>query len=397
MNIPSPSEFAHHFPLDPDIVFLNHGSFGSCPKVVLEKQQELRNRLELQPVQFMIRDLEGLLNDARIALADFVGADPDGLVFVPNITSAANAVLRSLKFEPGDELLTTDHEYNACKNILDFVAERAGARVVVAPVPFPISSPSEVTDALLAAVTKRTRIALVDHVTSQTGLVFPAKEIVQALGEKGVDTFIDGAHAPGMLPLDLQDLGAAYYGGNCHKWLCSPKGAGFLYVREDKQDNIHPTSISHGYKRCGTDYSAFCNEFFWQGTDDPTSFLCVPESLKFMNTLLPGGWDELMNRNHELALFGQAEICNTLGITTPCPPEMVGAVAPVKLPDSTSEEPVTFLYGSPLQDNLLNPYRIEVPIIPWPSQPSRLVRISAQIYNTPEQYSHFAQALKQLL
>jgi isopenicillin-N epimerase len=397
MNIPSPSEFAHHFPLDPEVVFLNHGSFGSCPKVVLEKQQELRNRLERQPVQFMIRDLEELLNDARIALADFAGANHDDLVFVSNITSAANAVLRSLKFEPGDELLTTDHEYNACKNILDFVAERAGAKVVVAPVPFPISSPSQVTEALLAAVTNRTRIALVDHVTSQTGMVFPVNQIVQALAEKGVDTFVDGAHAPGMLQLDLQDLGAAYYGGNCHKWLCSPKGAGFLYVRNDKQGDIHPTSISHGYNRDATESSAFCNEFFWQGTDDPTSFLCVPESLNFMNALLHGGWGELMKRNQELALFGQSEICNALGIAPPCPPEMVGAVAPIKLTDSDSEEPVTFLYGSPLQDNLLNPYRIEVPIIPWPSQPSRVIRISAQIYNTPEQYSHFAEALKQLL
>ncbi|MDA0841286.1 MAG: aminotransferase class V-fold PLP-dependent enzyme [Planctomycetota bacterium] len=397
MNIPPPSKFARYFPLEPDLVFLNHGSFGSCPLAVLEKQQELRNRMERQPVQFLVRDLESLLNAARIELANFVGANPDCLVFVLNVTSAANAVLRSLEFEPGDELLTTDHEYNACKNILDFVAKRSDARVVVAPVPFPISNPSEITEALLAAVTNRTRIALVDHVTSQTGMVFPAREIVHALHERGVDTFIDGAHAPGMLPLDLQDLGAAYYGGNCHKWLCSPKGAGFLYVREDKQDSILPTSISHGYNRGATEHSALWNQFFWRGTDDPTAFLCVPESLKFMGELLPGGWKELMKRNHELALWGQTEICNTLGILPPCPPEMVGAVAPVKLPDSTTEDPVTFLYGSPLQDKLLDPYKIEVPIIPWPSRRSRIARLSAQIYNTPEQYIHFAQALKQLL
>ncbi|MDP6355064.1 MAG: aminotransferase class V-fold PLP-dependent enzyme [Planctomycetota bacterium] len=397
MNIPSPSEFAHHFPLDPDIVFLNHGSFGSCPRAVLEKQQELRNRMERQPVQFMIRDRESLSNDARIALAEFVGARPDCLVPVPNITSAANAVLRSLQFEPGDELLTTDHEYNACKNILNFVAERSGAKVVVASVPFPISDPSEVIEAVLAAVTNRTRIAFVDHVTSPTGLVFPAKEIVRALQEKGIDTFIDGAHAPGMLPLNLEDIGAAYYGGNCHKWLCSPKGAGFLYVREDRQSGIHPPTISHGYKSGATEVSAFCNEFFWCGTNDPTAFLCVPESINYMGGLLPGGWPELMNRNHELALFGQAEISNALGISPPCPPEMVGSLAPVKLPDGKVEEPVSLLYGSRLQDKLLEPYKIEVPIISWPSQPNRLTRLSAQIYNSREQFVHFAQALKQLL
>src|SRR5690242_5774441 len=202
-----PSELAAQWPLDPAITFLNHGSFGSCPRPVLEAQRRWRDRLEAQPVQFLARDLPGLLAAARASLGSFVGADPDDLAFVTNATGAVNAVVRSLRFEPGDELLSDDHEYNATINVLRHVADRDGARVVIARIPFPIGSEDDVVAPILAAVTERTRFALVSHVTSPTALVFPIERIVKELAARGVATLVDGAHAPGMVPIDLERIG----------------------------------------------------------------------------------------------------------------------------------------------------------------------------------------------
>ncbi len=274
--------------LDPDLAFLNHGSFGSCPRPVVELREAMYREMERQPIDFLVRRLEARFDAAREALAAFVGADPEDVVAVPNATAGVNSVLRSLLFEPGDELLTTDHAYNACRNALEFVASRTGARVAVARVPFPLQGPGEVIEAVLAAVTPRTRLALLDHVTSPTGLVFPVRELVAELAARGVDTLVDGAHAPGMLPLDIRELGAAYYTGNCHKWICAPKGAGFLWVRRDLQEQVRPLSISHGTNRPRAGRSRFHDEFDWTGTDDPTPFLCVPAALRFLETALPG-------------------------------------------------------------------------------------------------------------
>jgi isopenicillin-N epimerase len=214
--------FAGYWALDPDVSFLNHGSFGACPRAVIEEREALYRVLERQPVEFLVRRLAERFDGARSALAVFLGADPEDLVAVANATSGVNTVLRSLSFSPGDELLTTDHAYNACRNALEHTAERWGARVVVARVPFPLESPGQVEETVLAAVTPRTRLALLDHVTSPTGLVFPIESLVPRLAERGVDTLVDGAHAPGMLPLHLGALGAAYYTGNCHKWTSRP-------------------------------------------------------------------------------------------------------------------------------------------------------------------------------
>ena len=390
------AELARHWTLDPAVAFLNHGSFGACPSHVLAVQQELRARIERQPVLFLSRELESLLDAARAALGQFVDADPDDLAFVPNATTGVNTVLRSLRFGPGDELLTTDHAYNACRNDLRAVAQ-SGARVVTTAVPWPGTAPARVVDAVLGAVTARTRLALLDHVTSPTGLIFPVETLVRALQERGVDTVVDGAHAPGMLSLSIRGLGAAYYTGNCHKWLCTPKGSGFLHVRRDRQEHMLPLAISHGYNSNRTDRSRFRLLFDWGGTDDPTPFLCIAEAIRFLGALLPGGWPELMQRNRALALEGRAVLCAALRIPEPAPAEMIGSLASVPLPASTGPLPDPGSLYDPVQRTLYDRYRIEVPVFTFPEHPRRLVRISAQLYNSRSQFELLARALTETL
>lgn len=389
---------AEVWPLDPAVTFLNHGSFGSCPRPVLACQRALQDRLERQPLRFLVRDLEGLLDEARAALAAFVGADADDLVFVTNATAGVNTVLRSLRFEAGDELLLTHHEYNACRNAAEFAAQRAGARVVVAEVRFPLASPEEVIEAVLGRVSPKTRLALLDHVTSPTGLVFPIERLVSELAARGIDTLVDGAHGPGMVPLNLAELGAAYYTGNCHKWLCAPKTAAFLHVRRERQAAIRPLVISHGANSPRTDRSRFLLEFGWPGTSDPTPYLSVPEAIRCVGALRPGGWPEVMRHNRELALAGRRILCDALGVPLPCPDAMLGALAAVPLPNAPAgESPVPPLLLDPLQNTLLANFGIEVPVMSWPARPQRLVRISAQLYNAPPDYERLAKALVEAL
>jgi isopenicillin-N epimerase len=386
------SEFAKLWTLDPNVVFLNHGSFGACPKPVLEAQTELRARMERQPLQFLARDLEGLLDEARGKLAQFVGADADDLAFVPNATAGVNTIVRSLQFEPGDELLTTNHAYNACANALR-VHEPRRVKVVVAQVPWPLQSAQQVADAVMGAVTPRTRLVLLDHVTSPTGLVFPVEEIVRRLNERGIDTLVDGAHAPGMLPLNLRELGAAYYTGNCHKWMCTPKGSALLHVRRDKQAAIRPLGISHGANAERTDRSRFRLEFDWGGTDDPTPYLCIPAALKFFGELVAGGFPEVMKRNHALAVQGRKILCDALDLPEPAPEDMLGSLAAVPLPDGGPTGAAGHGNWHPLQKALYQKHHIEVPIMVFPKAPKKLVRIAAQVYNDEAQVRALAGAL----
>ena len=382
--------------LDPDVTFLNHGSFGACPTAVLALQDELRARMEREPVHFFVHQLEPLLDAARAEVAAFVGADPDELAFVRNATVGVNSVLRSLELTADDELLTTDQSYNACRNVLDHVAGRCGARVVTVELPFPVSGPDPIVDRILAAVTPRTRLALLDHVTSPTGLILPIAELVSRLAERGVDTLVDGAHGPGMMPLDVSAIGAAYYTGNFHKWVCAPKGAGMLHVRRDRQAGLRPAVISHGYNSPRL-RSRFHQEFDWVGTDDPTPWLCVPGALRTVGGLVPGGWPEVRARNHALVMAGRHILCEALGVAAPAPEEMIGSLAAVPLPDGSAEPPTTALYADPLQSALFDRHRIEVPIPPWPSPPRRLIRLSAQLYNDIGQYERLAVALREEL
>jgi isopenicillin-N epimerase len=390
-------DLARHWTLDPAITFLNHGSFGACPRPVLEAQQALRDRLEGEPARFFNREAPELLRAALLELGRFLNAPAAGLAFVRNVTTAINSVLRSVPLPAGSELLVTDHEYNATRNVLEYAAAERGCTVVVAKVPFPSAGPEEVIESVLSAVTERTRLAVLDHVTSQTALVFPIAELIRELDARGVDVLVDGAHAPGMLDLDVGALAPAYYAANCHKWLCAPKSVGFLWVREDRRRDVRPAVISHGANAPVPVAFRYGVEFFWTGTDDPTPALALPTALRFLGGLLPGGWPALRERNRALALAGRRLVAEALGAPLPCPDAMIGSMAALSVPalaNLPAPSAMSALELDALHDALFRDHAIEVPVVTCPAHPGRLLRISAQAYNELEDYERLAAALR---
>jgi isopenicillin-N epimerase len=441
-NPPNLPSFPELWGLDPSIAPLNHGSFGACPLPVLEYQRQLKAELDGQSMEFFLHRTQPLLDRSRETLCELIGADPTDVVFVGNATAGVNAVLRSLTFQPGDEIVTTAHDYNACRNVANYVAGQSGAKVVEVPLPLPIDSPAQVVEEVLARVTACTKLVMLDHITSPTAIVFPVEEIVSELSKRNIEVLIDGAHAPGMVPLDLRRLGAAYYTGNCHKWLCSPKGAGFLHVRPDRQEGIMPPIIGHGYNKSRPGYTHFQDLFDWPGTFDPTAWICVGRSIECLARLLPGGLPALMQRNRDLAVWARRmlleRLCRAAGspdslsigvpkaqeatvppresscgcaapigelsglpATNPiCPESMLGSMAAVALPfdigerldDSTSPTPTHWLYNE-LREN----HGIEAVLYHYPAPPQGILRVSCQAYNTPEQYERLAETLRKVL
>jgi isopenicillin-N epimerase len=355
--------------LDPDVIYLNHGSFGACPEEILAEQSRWRARLERNPMRFFVRELEQLLDESRARLAAFVGARPEQLAFVPNATFGCNAVARSLS--PGSEVLVTSCSYNACVNAF----RESGADLVVAQIPLPVETEEEVVGAILGALTPKTQLALIDHVTSPTAMIWPVAKIVAALRERGVATLVDGAHAPGMLALDIESLGADYYIGNCHKWMCAPKGVGFLW---DRRAHTRPPIISHGANSPRSDRSKFHLEFDWTGTSDPTACLCLPAVIDGFD------WPSLRAHNRALALEGRSILSEALEVPPLCPDAMIGSMAAIPLPPGDQS----------LQLRLAE-RGIEVPIILINEH--RLVRISAQRYNRAEDYRILSSAILDLL
>ncbi|MCA9670614.1 MAG: aminotransferase class V-fold PLP-dependent enzyme [Myxococcales bacterium] len=388
------------WPLDPDVVFLNHGSFGSCPRPVLAEQTRWRQRFESAPMRYFVREIDDVLDAARARVASFVGAAAADVVFVPNATTGVNVVLRSLALAPGDEVLTTSHAYGACARALRTLAERQGARVVVAELPFPLQSVQPIIDAVLGAASERTRLCLLDHVTSPTGLVLPVGELVAALEGRGIATLIDGAHAPGMLELDVAAIGASYYVGNFHKWVCTPKGCAFLHVREDRQAGIEPLIISHGASKVGPDCarSAMQLELGWSGTRDVTAFLCAPAAIDAMAGALDGGWPAVRARNHALALEGREILLEAIGAArAPCPATLCGGSLAAVLLDGAGAAPSRYIAGfDALYDRLLDEFAIEAIVYGWPAAGARILRLSAQLYNERADYEALATALGQL-
>jgi isopenicillin-N epimerase len=405
------SPLAEHWSLDPEISFLNHGSFGATPKAVLAAQRAWQDRMELEPARWFVDELEAAQDEARRRVAIFLGADPDDLAFVRNATTGVSTVLRSLRFEPGDRILAADHEYNAVLNAAAFVAARDGATLDVAALPFPVDDAADIVERVLDGVRPRTRLVVLSAITSPTAIVMPVVQLSHALGDRGIDVLVDGAHAPGQIPVDLGALeaaGVAYWTGNAHKWLCAPKGSAILWVRRDRQARIHPLAISHGANDTRTERSRYRLEFDWLGTDDWSAMLSIPAAIDVMAGFVPDGWREIMARNHALAIGGRDLVCDRLAIEPPTPDHMVGAMAAVPLPvPAAASDARSPLDRDRLQAALMDRYRIQVPIGPWPtawtpgrdaSAPSgRLLRLSAQLYNSLGAYEELAEGLASLL
>jgi isopenicillin-N epimerase len=367
------------FLLDPDVTFLNHGSFGACPREVMERYQEWQLELERQPVLFLARRLEELLADARTALGEYIGADPADLVFVPNATAGVNIVARALGLQAGDEVLTTDLEYGALDLTWQHVCGEVGAKYVRTHVPLPVSSSEPIVEAIWAGVSARTRVLFVSHHTSSTALTMPISELCARAREAGIRTIVDGAHVPGHLPLDLRSLDADYYSSNCHKWLCAPKGAGFLYVRRELQQAVHPLVISWGYEG---DDPRFVTRHERQGTRDPSAYLTVPAAIDWQRR---HDWDSVRERCHELARRAPRE----LGLEALVPDmrhDLFGQMVTLRLPDEAPED---------LKERLYNEHQIEIPVSELNGK--RLIRASFQGYNDDGDLERLRAALAALL
>src|SRR5438132_8220288 len=362
--------------LDPEVAFLNHGSFGATPRAVLAEQERWRTLMERRPTHFMDRELPSALRGAAARLAAFVGARAEDLVFVENATAGCNTVLRSLSFAPGDEILVTDHGYPAVRKAAEYVAARAGAHVVEAPVPFPLADAAQVVAAVSSVLTPRTRLAIFDHITSPTAVIFPVSELAALCRAAGVPMLIDGAHAPGMLSLDVPSIGADWYTRNCHKWLMAPKGTAFLCTAPESQADTHPLVISHGFGQ------GFTAEFAWVGTRDPSAWLSVPAAIDFHVRL---GGARLRERNAVLAREQSTLLARAWQTERGAPDALTGSMAAVRLP---LREPATAERALALRRKLFDDHRIEAPVTAFAG--ALWARISAHAYNRPEDYARLA-------
>lgn len=381
------------FILDPEIHFLNHGSFGACPRPVFEAYQRWQRKLERQPVLFLGRELAALEFQARQALGAYLNAEADDLVFIPNATHGVNIVARSLAPGSGDEILTSDHEYGACDNTWNFLCRKSGASYIHQAIPLPIESPEAFVEQFWQGVTKRTKLIYLSHITSPTAQRFPIEAICQRARKAGILTLIDGAHAPGQIPLDMQDIGADFYTGNCHKWMLSPKGAGFLYTRKELQPLIEPLIVSWGYsadEKTSTG-SRYIDLLQWSGTHDPSAALSVPAAIQFMQE---HGWEEVRQQCHQLLRQALRRIDEITRLPSaypqqpdltphPLPPQMGVASLP-------NDQDLTVL-----KMRLYDEYHIEAPLILWNNQ--KIIRVSIQGYNTTADVDALDEALRNLL
>jgi len=373
------------FLLDPKVIYLNHGSFGACPRPVFDEYQRWQRELERQPMEFLARRALDLMTEARGALADFLSCEEDEVVYFPNPTTAINMAARSLKLEPGDEILTTDHEYGAMDRTWRFICLQTGARYLRQPIPLPVTSSEAFTETFWAGVTERTRVIFISHITSPTALRFPVDAICRRARQAGILCIVDGAHAPGHIPLDLTDLGADLYTGACHKWLCAPQGSAFLYARREVQECLQPLVISWGWESEKPSDSRFIDHHQWQGTRDLSAVLSVPAAIRFQ---LEHDWNSVRQRCHQLASRMRKQINDLTGLEPICPdiPDWFIQMCAARLPEVDVEI---------LQKRLYDEFGIEVVTHRWNDQP--LIRVSFQAYNDQGDADALVHALGQLL
>jgi len=361
-----------------DIIFFNHGSFGACPKRVFERYQAWQLELERQPIDILLRRRSELMGGARARIADYFNVPRDEIVFVTNATTGLSRAVRSLPLQPGDEILTTDHEYGAVNRLLDFVAAQTSARIVRSEVRMPYIADAALVDDLFADVTANTRAIVISHITSPTSLIFPVERVCQRARERGILTIIDGAHAPGQLPVDLSAIGADMYCGNFHKWLCAPKGSGFLHVRPEHHTLIDPLVVSHGVY----DGSSFVERNEWLGTQDIAAFLTVPAAIDYQRE---HNWREVTAECHRMALLAQARLCEHYGLA-PLSENQFSQMVTIPLPDCDVDLARGRLYDE---------YRIEVPVGRFADQCE--IRVSVQAYNTIDEIERLIDALTTLI
>jgi isopenicillin-N epimerase len=378
-----PNSLRQHFLLDPNIVFLNHGSFGACPQPVFEEYQHWQLELERQPVEFIGRRFASLMRTAREKLAAYVGTHADNLVYVPNATHALNIVARSLQLNVGDEVLTTNHEYGAMERMWRFLCEKWDARYVVQPVGLPLITPEAFVEQFWSGVTARTRVIFLSHITSPTALIFPIEEICRRARAAGILTIVDGAHTVGQLPLNLDALGADVYTSNCHKWLCAPKGSAFLYVSPHAQPRIEPLVVSWGWQAEAPTHSRFIDEQEYTGTRDIAAYLATPTAIEFFTQ---HNWEQVRAECHALTVEAQARVLALSGAQPFSPPEYFAQLVSVRLPPCDL---------ATLKMRLYVEYQVEVPLLRWNDE--YLIRISVQGYNTETDIDRLIIGLQALL
>jgi len=373
------------WPIDPAVAHLNHGSFGAVPTPVLEAQDRWRHRMESDPTGFFWWVLPGALEEARLDAAGFLGADPGGFVFIANATTAVNTILRSIGLRRGDQILVSDHGYGAVRLAAERAGRASGAEVVVHPVPLPTEGPSQLAEAFLDGVTERTRIAVVDHIASPTAMVFPVGDIVSGLRESGILSLVDGAHAPGMVDVNLASLVPDFWTGNFHKWCCAPQGAAGMYVAPQHREQIVPLVTSWDAQE------GFVKSFGYLGTDDYTAYLAVPAAIDFMANL---GWDRVRSHNRELARRGAEMVREAIGAELEWSEDerLFEAMALVALPGTIVR---TLEEGKVVSRRLAEGFGIEAPVFPWRDR--GFLRLSAQAYNAPSEYERLAHALPGVL
>lgn len=393
MKKPKENPLKGNWLLNSDTVFLNHGSFGATPRIVLEEQKKWQKLIEKDPVKFFDDIAPNALLESRKAIASFVGSHHDDIAFVENATSGVNTILRSLDFNENDEILVPNHAYQACRNTIDFVAKKAGAVVVTCEIPFPVDNEQIIIEKILDCVSKKTKLALIDTVTSPTGLRMPFEKIVKLLEDRGIRVLLDAAHGIGMIPLNLDEIGASFTTSNCHKWLCAPKGSAFLHVRKDMQELIHPLTISHGMTFPLNGISRFRHEFDWTGTRDISAWCVIPFVINEISKIANMDWEGIMRHNNDLVIQARNLICEILEITPSCPDEMLSTIATIKL-NFENFSNLSIYESDPIHIELLEKYNIQVPVWYWPNPEGRYIRISAQLYNHLEEYEYLALALK---
>jgi isopenicillin-N epimerase len=358
------------FLLEPGTAFLNHGSFGATPRAVLAAAQRWRARMEANPDRFLRYEMPGALRRSAAALAAFLKARERDLAFVENATSSVNAVLRSLEFRTGDEILSTTHTYNAVRQTIREVCRRSGARPVEARIVVPVLDPEDLVVAIEKAFARRTRLLVLDHISSPTGLIFPVRRIARSARARGIRVLVDGAHAPGQIALDIPALGVDWYAGNCHKWLFAPKGCGFLWARRAAQAGIRPPVISHGYGK------GFTREFDWTGTRDFSGWLSIPVGLGLLRELGPA---KVRAYNHRLVTGAASRIATAWNTPLDGPPQLHGSMMAIRLPERLQRRDPRQL----MQEWVIR-HRIVVPVMPVGGR--LWVRLSAQAYNAPRDY-----------